>query len=50
MRCIVTNISLSLRVSVSTDRERDKEGLIEGVKEGNRVRGLRRESVKLLTG
>ena len=41
MRRIVANISLSLRVSVNTDRERDKQWLIEGVKEGRRERGVK---------
>ena len=50
MRRIAPTVSLSLLVSVSTDRERDKEGLIEGVKEERRERGRRRESVNFLMG
>ena len=41
MQHIVAKISLYLRVSVSTHRERDKEGLIEGVKEGIRDREVK---------
>ena len=41
MQCIVANIILSFRVSVNTDRERDKQGLIEGFKEGRRERGVK---------